>query len=73
MPTYLWVAYASLAIELFWAFWSGFGPTGLNKKSYLLGLTHDVDHFNRDWASSSLRPIIQVVGGKKCDVYKCEV
>ena len=73
--TYLWVAYASLEIELFWDFWSGFGPTGLNKKkkNYLLGLTHDVNHFNRDWVSSSLEPGIQVIGDKKCGVYKCEV
>ena len=43
------------------------------KKNYLLGLTHDVNHFNRDWVSSSLEPGIQVIGDKKCGVYKCEV
>ena len=49
--------------------WSGFGPIGLNKRGYLLGLTHDFDHFNRDWAFSSMGPGTEVVGGTKCGIH----
>jgi hypothetical protein len=44
---YLRVAYASLARELYWALEVGLVLQALIK-SYILGLTHDVDHFNGD-------------------------
>ncbi len=66
--TYLGVAYAFLVREWYWTLEVGLVLQALISEHYILGLTRDIDHFDKEWVFLSLRPRTQVVGDTKCGV-----